>query len=108
MSTSTAVTHRNRAGWTDLAWITWRQHHLMLVGTGALVLAGTAAMVVLGLIADPRAFPPMQSDWFDPRFLAVCVMGYGAVVAVFWAAPLLSREYEHRTHLFAWSPMPLT
>lgn len=103
MSTSTVVKNRDRVGWHDLAWITWRQHRLMLAGTGALVLVGALLMVGVGVVADPLAAPSVQSGWFDPRFLATCAMGYGAVVAVFWAAPLLSREYEQRTHLFAWS-----
>jgi hypothetical protein len=100
---STAVTHRDRVGWTDLAWVAWRQHRLVLVGTGILVLVGAAAMVVTGLVVDPNVVPPMRSDWIDPGFFTACVTGYGGVVAVFWAAPLLSREYEQRTHLFAWS-----
>jgi hypothetical protein len=102
MNAST-VTHRDRVGWADLAWVTWRQHRLVLVGTGALVLVVAVAMVVTGLIVDPDARPLMPSDWLDPGFFAGCVMCYGGVVAAFWAAPLLSREYEHRTHLFAWS-----
>jgi ABC-type nitrate/sulfonate/bicarbonate transport system ATPase subunit len=32
-----------------------------------------------------------------------CLMLYAAVIAAFWAAPLVSREYEQGTHLLAWS-----
>lgn len=101
MSAATVVTFRNRVGWGDLAWVAWRQHRLMITGTGALVLLTAAAMVVAAFVVDPDVVTS-GSD-FDPRFLAVFVMGYGALVAMFWAAPLLSREYEQRTHLLVWS-----
>jgi hypothetical protein len=29
--------------------------------------------------------------------------GFGGIVAVFWAAPLVAREFEQRTYLLAWS-----
>src|SRR5699024_8746632 len=46
---------------------------------------------------------PIFSSLRQPaQLLEQCIAGYGAVVAVFWAAPLLAREHEQRTHLFAW------
>lgn len=106
MSATTVVRYRNRVAWRDLVWVTWRQHRTMLVSTGLLVLVGTVAMLILaGILA---AHASMRLDMFTivdalADRLVLCVLGYAGVVAAFWAAPLLSREYEQRTHLFAWS-----
>jgi hypothetical protein len=37
------------------------------------------------------------------QLLSTAPMAVGAVLAVFWAAPLVSREYEHKTSVVVWS-----
>ncbi|WP_020674159.1 ABC transporter permease [Amycolatopsis nigrescens] len=107
--TATAVRPAaKRVGWGDLLWIGWRQHRLMLAGTGVLTLGLAAVMTALGLYAastgDVRASILGFSSVTGTAQLAVAaVMGYSALIAVFWAAPLLAREYEQRTHLLVWS-----
>lgn len=106
--TASAEISRNRVGWRDLAWITWRQHRLMLIGTGAVALLGAILMGLISVAVATRGSIEISVLMFDglgkpARLLGTCVLGYSALVAVFWAAPLLSREYEQRTHLFAWS-----
>lgn len=103
-----AEASRRQVGWRDLAWITWRQHRLMLVGTAAVALLGAILMGLVSLATATRGSAEISVLMFDTlrapaNLLGTCVIGYSALVAVFWAAPLLSREYEQRTHLFAWS-----
>lgn len=38
-SMSSTVVTRNRVGWLDLAWLSWRQHRAALISTTLLVLA---------------------------------------------------------------------
>ncbi|TWP48318.1 hypothetical protein FKR81_28950 [Lentzea tibetensis] len=67
---------------TGLLWVTWRQHRAVVSWTTVLVL-----VVVL--------FSPDLIDWAFRN-------AFGAVVAVFWGAPLVAREFEERTYLVAW------
>lgn len=108
MSAATVVRYRNRVRYRDLAWVGWRQHRTMLASTSLLALAVAALMVLLAIAVATRGstqIPVLMFDSVHPpaELLTACVLGYSGLVAVFWAAPLLSREYEHRTHLFAWS-----
>lgn len=102
----TTATHR-RVRWRDLVWITWKQHRLMLTGTGVIVFVGAILMALLSIAAGSGGIDTsvlMFAGLEAPaNLLEQCLLGYGAVVAAFWAAPLLAREYEQRTHLFAWS-----
>lgn len=68
-----------------MIWVTYRQHRWLLLGT-----------VVLLVALWPTPYLPIMAD---ARWDAL----FGAVVAVFWGAPLLAREFEERTHVFAWS-----
>src|SRR5699024_3205344 len=118
MSTSTVETPGNTAGptisrdrvtWRDIIAVGWRQHRSMLLGTGAIVLLGAALMTLISsLLVDHGNVDSTLPLLFDmgiaqaTEALTICITGYSAVVAVFWAAPLLAKEYEQRTHLFAW------
>jgi hypothetical protein len=86
---------RGQVSWGDLAWLIWRQHRI------AILAMSIGVVVVAGLFwwqaADPLGVPSLAI----PTQL---VMSVGAaVVAAFWGAPLLSTEYEQRTHLLAWA-----
>ncbi|QWF76704.1 hypothetical protein [Amycolatopsis sp. CA-230715] len=110
--TATAVvaerSPRARVGWGDLIGVTARQHRLMLVGTGVLVLAAIAGMLWVSVEVagqgDARIGLPGVRQVSDVgELLLAGVLGFSGLVAVFWAAPLLSKEYEQRTHLLVWS-----
>lgn len=73
-----------------------RQHRTAVVAMVALV-----ALTVLAMYDSPLA-AASPSDGSPLWFLFYLPMVLGVVFAVFWAAPLVSREYENRTHLFAW------
>lgn len=118
MSTSTVETpgttagptiSRDRVTWRDIIAVGWRQHRSMLLGTGAIVLLGAALMTLISsLLVDhgniDSTLPLLVNMGMAQatEALTICITGYSAVVAVFWAAPLLAKEYEQRTHLFAW------
>jgi hypothetical protein len=110
--TSSVRTHeetRARVGTLDLLWLTWRQHRWAIVSGAVFVMAlggyilwnerETARSVginlqLFGMFADTRGVADLQDG---------IAAAFGLVVAVFWAAPLVAREIEQRTHLLAWS-----
>ncbi|HEY3606374.1 MAG TPA: ABC transporter permease subunit, partial [Pseudonocardiaceae bacterium] len=115
-SVRTRAETRARVGTLDLLWLTWRQHRwaivsgaLSVVALGGYILwnergitpqdyarcgGPCVSMPLFGMFADPRGVADLQDG------LAAAL---GLVIAVFWAAPLVAREYEQRTHLLAWS-----
>lgn len=108
MSAATVVTFRNQVRWADLLWLTLRQHRAMLLSTGVLVLVGAVMMILVAVLASTRGTTEVSFLMIDGLYgvassLAACLMAYSGVIAAFWSAPLLSREYEQRTHLLSWS-----
>lgn len=107
---------RARVGTVDLLWLTWRQHRWAIV-------SGVVSVAALGgyILWNEREITPqayarcggpcnsMQlfGMFSDQRGVADLTDGVaaalGLVIAVFWAAPLLAREFEQRTNLLAWS-----
>lgn len=110
--TSTVVT-RERVGWLDLAWLTWRQHRAALLSTTVAVLALCGWMVWNDqLIVSQREVRTAANPFAGEGNLSAINHGYdqvylvavfAGIIAVFWAAPLLAREYEQRTQLVVWS-----
>lgn len=64
----------------NLLWLTWRQHRMALIAGGLLVVLS------------------QLKGWMLTGELVLA-----GFVAVFWGAPLVAREFEQRTHVFAWS-----
>lgn len=79
-------------------WLTWRQHRWAVLGVAAVTLA--AAFALISAEADPgfvRNSMPMTG------FYGLMVqLGFGALVGMFWGAPLLAKELEERTYFVAW------
>ena len=107
-TTATApVTRRDKVRWGDLAWLTWRQHRWAI--TGLVGVFGAVVVLALGLAWHIDSTGDVDLMVGGYRFLGLgqlLVLGpmaIGLAVAVFWAAPLLSREYEQRTHVVVWS-----
>ncbi|MBB5805938.1 hypothetical protein F4560_005706 [Saccharothrix ecbatanensis] len=106
-TTAAPVTTRTRVGWGDLLWLTWRQHRWMILATAAVVLA--TAGLALGVAwhtdatGDTHELPGGYHYLAAAQYLNLVPTLLGAIIAVFWSAPLLSREYEQRTHLVLWS-----
>lgn len=101
-----------------MIWTIWRQHRAEAF-VGVAILGGlAAAMLVVGSIARDRAralgVPGCSGDCGDalgrlhddfhtiPPFITALV-AVPLVAGMFWAAPLVSREYEAGTHRLAWT-----
>ncbi|HEX4701426.1 MAG TPA: hypothetical protein VH352_04790 [Pseudonocardiaceae bacterium] len=110
------VTVRERVGARDLLWLTWRQHRWMIV-SGAVLAAALAGYILWNAAAiTPGSYQQCGGFCLSPQFFGLfygregladlqidLTVGFGWMVAVFWAAPLLAREYDQRTNLLAWS-----
>ncbi len=101
-----------------MIWTTWRQHRAEAV-VGALILLGlAAALLTVGSVARDRAnaaglsecvgecgdaLARLHDDFHSiPPFITALV-AVPLVAGMFWAAPLVSREYEAGTHRVAWT-----
>ena len=98
-----------------MTWLTWRQHRAALIGAAVFVVPLALLMAAfLGSVQEANTACGEHECWggvaavlgdrlgqidsaltFGPPVLA-------GLVAVFWGAPMLSREYEQRTFLVAW------
>jgi hypothetical protein len=88
---------RDRIAWHDWAWIAWRHHRVSIVAAAALIVLGSLYFTtnnshVLDIVTDNF----VTQGWpYAPTVFTV-------IVSTFWAAPMVSREYENRTSVFAW------
>lgn len=79
-----------------MTWLTWRIERSALLSAAALV--AVFALVALLLNAND------SSDMNTARtLLELGPAAFATVVAVFWGAPTVAREYEQRTYLLVWS-----
>jgi ABC-type transport system involved in multi-copper enzyme maturation permease subunit len=104
-----------------MIWTTWRQHRAE-AGVGGLILAAlAAAMLVVGNIARDRAralgvpacvkgngdcsdpLGKLHDDFHSIPPFTFALIVLPLVAGMFWAAPLVSREYEAGTHRLAWT-----
>ena len=104
-----------------MIWTTWRQHRAE-AGVAALILAALAAgMLVVGSIARNRAIglglpgctanrgdcssalEALHRDFHSIPPFTSALVAVPLLAGMFWAAPLISREYEAGTHRLAWT-----
>ncbi|GAA4525266.1 hypothetical protein [Amycolatopsis samaneae] len=88
-----------------LLWATWRQHRWLLVLTTAAVLAVSGTALWLCAEAGPGPVSEAQLRFLRTVTdgLLYAVTGFAGFAATFWGAPLVAREFEQRTQLWAWS-----
>jgi hypothetical protein len=79
-----------------VSWLTWRIERTTMISAAALV--AVFAVVVLMLdVDDPSGMNAAR--WS----LVIGPPAFATVIAVFWGAPMVAREYEHHTYLLVWS-----
>lgn len=104
-----------------MIWLTWRQHRVQ-AAVGAILMIGlTTALLILGTMARHVArqyglpdCPSAGGDcsaalgrlhkhfhWIPP--VTASLVALPLLAGMFWAAPLLTREYEAGTHRLAWT-----
>lgn len=94
----------------DLVWLTWRQYRAVLV-IGVLVVVALigfelASYLALGRYVCATFCIDAARNMTINRTGELLTVGnalFAAFVAVFWAAPLVAREYEARTYVVAWT-----
>jgi hypothetical protein len=87
-----------RVGSTELIRLVLRQHRTQLIVTTVVCAAVVAFLVTWQ--GKPGDFVAIINI---SRVADYDVVALSFVVAMLWGAPLLSREYEQRTHLLVWS-----
>lgn len=70
-----------------MVWLTWRQHRLQLVATGALLAAAWVLLMVEALPTDVVKMLPWSP----------------VLIGLFWGVPLLVKEYESGTRQLVWT-----
>jgi hypothetical protein len=101
-----------------MIWTTWRQYRAQGAVGAAILAALAAALLLVGSAARSRVralgVPGCQADCGEaldrlhddfhsiPPFIAALV-AVPLLAGMFWAAPLVSREYEAGTHRLAWT-----
>jgi hypothetical protein len=80
-----------------LAWLTWRQHRWTIISTAVLALLAVLALAVAE--SSSRSIESMPILGF---YGLIVQLAFGAVIGMFWGAPLIARELEERTYFVAW------
>ncbi len=104
-----------------MIWTTWRQHRAEAGVAAALIVIIAAALVAVGQRARERAhglglpaclhahgdcssaFDALHRDFHSIPPVTGSLIALPLLAGMFWAAPLVSREYEAGTHRLAWS-----
>ncbi|HEX4726132.1 MAG TPA: ABC transporter permease subunit, partial [Pseudonocardiaceae bacterium] len=100
----------------DLLWLVWRQHRWTIITGVVLLLAAWGFVLWNESTVNPTDFARCRElcqpfrlfgTFADQRLIAdvhvVLAGAFGLFIAVFWAAPLIAREYEQHTNLLVWS-----
>ena len=111
-----ATSGKRQVGVLDLLWLVWRQHRWTIITGVGLLLAAWGFVLWNESTVDPADFARCREScqqlelfgaFADQRSFAdvhIIIAGaFGLLIAVFWAAPLIAREYEQRTNLLVWS-----
>ena len=82
----------------DFVWLTWRQHRWTIIGTAVLAVLAAYALIYAESAHD-ASFDSMPMSGFYGLMVQLV---FGAVIGMFWGAPLIARELEERTYFVAW------
>ncbi|WP_086660888.1 hypothetical protein [Lentzea kentuckyensis] len=78
-----------------LVWLTWRQHRWAIIGVAIVAVLATGA-----LLSTQNG--PVGGMLMAGFYGLIGQLAFGAVIGVFWGAPLIARELEERTYFVAW------
>lgn len=102
-------------------WLTWKQHRMTMIIGVVVLIALSIVFVQDAALLNAALRQHHFVKCFDPNFISCGIMVIPGttwqwrtlaatllpllplVVGVFIGAPLLAREYEHRTQIFAWT-----
>jgi len=79
-----------------VSWLTWRLQRSTIIAAMALVVVFAVAVLTLDL----------KNPGGSRAANGLFVLGppaFATIVAVFWGAPMVAREYEHHTYKLVWS-----
>lgn len=94
-----STTYRPRISWPSWIWIVWRQHRVALTVTSALAVVAALYIALTPADASRVLGLDIYFLWWKPYGPAILA----AVIAGFWAAPLVAREHDNGTHVLSWS-----
>ncbi|WP_394615553.1 hypothetical protein JNUCC0626_38335 [Lentzea sp. JNUCC 0626] len=80
-----------------IIWLTWRQHRWPILGVTVVALLASYSLIFTE--SGPAAIDSMPITGF---YGLMVQLGFGAIIGMFWGAPLLARELEERTYFVAW------
>jgi hypothetical protein len=83
---------------SSMIWLTWRQHRWSIVGVAAIALFAAYALIV----AESDLHHVLDSMPITGFYGLMAQLGFGALIGMFWGAPLIARELEERTYFVAW------
>lgn len=80
-----------------LVWLTWRQHRWTIISTTVV-----AVLAAYGLLSTDMSYNMGTSLPLGGFYGLIVQVLFGAVIGMFWGAPLIARELEERTYFVAW------
>ncbi|WP_328610300.1 hypothetical protein OG943_14600 [Amycolatopsis sp. NBC_00345] len=114
--TTTVQRVRSGARLRDLVWVAWRQRRLLILTTAALAAVLVAwSLWLYAQAGDPPTCVPgrpcngnITGQWIDginsqARLLFGALAAFSGLLPAFWGAPVVAREFEQRTYLWAWT-----
>lgn len=79
-----------------MTWLTWRVERATMISAAVVVAVFAVAAFALN-VHDPAGMKTAT------ELFVLGPPAFATVVAVFWGAPMVAREYEQRTYLLVWS-----
>ncbi len=89
-------------------WLVWRQHRKQIIFASAAVVVYAIVLLILGAYtahANHTTRPNYYTFNFTgaARYMPLATIAFPVLLALFWGAPLISKEYEQHTNKFIWT-----
>lgn len=84
-----------------MTWLAWRQFRVSALSTFAVLAVIGAVLVISGLnLAGETNFSDQETIYTGTQF---ALLALPAVLGMFWAVPMVTRELENGTHNIVWN-----